>query len=147
VISNRLIGDAAREASMSGEVVHFEIPAEDTARAHAFYRDAFGWEIQPMPELDYAFAITSPVDDQGRPKDPGSINGGMFQRNPDLSTPVVTINVEDIDTAVARVIELGGAQVGEKIPVADMGWAAYFTDTEGNVMGLWQTTMPSEPSA
>jgi predicted enzyme related to lactoylglutathione lyase len=24
-------------------------------------------------------------------------------------------------------------------PVGDMGFAAYFRDTEGNVVGLWQT--------
>jgi predicted enzyme related to lactoylglutathione lyase len=128
---------------MSGEVVHFEIPADDTGRAQAFYRDAFGWEIQPMPEFDYAFVITSPVDDQGRPKEPGEINGGMYQRNKDQPAPVVTINVDDIDAALARVAELGGAPVGEKAAVADMGWAAYFTDTEGNVMGLWQSARPS----
>ena len=124
---------------MSGEIVHFEIPADDTERAYAFYRDAFGWQIQPMPELDYAFVTTTPVDDNGRPAKPGMINGGMFQRNKDLSKPVVTINVDDIDAALARVAELGGTPVGEKAAVADMGWAAYFTDPEGNVMGLWQT--------
>jgi uncharacterized protein len=106
---------------MSGEIVHFEIPADDTGRAYAFYRDAFGWEIQPMPELDYAFVITSPVDDQGRPKEPGAINGGMLQRTKDQPAPVVTINVDDIDAALARVAELGGAPVGEKAAVADMG--------------------------
>jgi hypothetical protein len=124
---------------MSGEIVHFEIPADDTERAYAFYRDAFGWQIQPMPELDYAFVTTTPVDDNGRPAEPGMINGGMFQRNKDLPSPVVTINVDDIDAALARVAELGGTSVGEKAAVADMGWAAYFTDPEGNVMGLWQT--------
>ena len=127
---------------MSGEIVHFEIPADDTERAYAFYRDAFGWEIQPMPELEYAFAITTPVDDNGRPSEPGSINGGMYQRNKDLPHPMVTINVDDIDAAIARVTELGGSAVGEKAAVAEMGWAAYFTDTEGNVVGLWQTRAP-----
>jgi predicted enzyme related to lactoylglutathione lyase len=28
--------------------------------------------------------------------------------------------------------------VGTKSPVGDLGYAAYFTDTEGNLMGLWQ---------
>jgi uncharacterized protein len=32
----------------------------------------------------------------------------------------------------------GGKAVSEKIPVGDMGFAGYFTDTEGNVMGLWE---------
>jgi predicted enzyme related to lactoylglutathione lyase len=36
------------------------------------------------------------------------------------------------------VSENGGSAVGDKIPVADMGTAAYFLDCEGNLMGLWQ---------
>ena len=30
------------------------------------------------------------------------------------------------------------AVAGEKMAVGDMGFAAYFKDSEGNVMGLWQ---------
>jgi hypothetical protein len=33
----------------------------------------------------------------------------------------------------------GGSPVGDKLPVGDMGFAAYFTDSEGNLMGLWQS--------
>jgi hypothetical protein len=29
------------------------------------------------------------------------------------------------------------------MPVGDMGFAAYFTDCEGNLMGLWQSASPS----
>jgi hypothetical protein len=29
--------------------------------------------------------------------------------------------------------------VAPKTPVGDMGFAAYFTDPEGNVVGLWET--------
>ena len=32
----------------------------------------------------------------------------------------------------------GGSAVGEKMQVGDMGFAAYFNDSEGNLMGLWQ---------
>jgi predicted enzyme related to lactoylglutathione lyase len=28
--------------------------------------------------------------------------------------------------------------VQAKLPVGDMGFAAYFADSEGNVLGLWQ---------
>jgi predicted enzyme related to lactoylglutathione lyase len=120
---------------MSGEIVHVEIPADDTERAYAFYRGAFGWEIQPMPELDYAFVVTSPVDENGRPSEPGAINGGMHQRNKDLPHPIVTVNVDDIDAAITRVTDLGGSAVGEKAAVADMGWTAYFKDTKATSSG------------
>jgi predicted enzyme related to lactoylglutathione lyase len=34
--------------------------------------------------------------------------------------------------------EIGGSTVQPKMPVMDLGCAAYFKDSEDNVMGLWQ---------
>jgi predicted enzyme related to lactoylglutathione lyase len=47
--------------------------------------------------------------------------------------------VPDIDAALATVEQLGGATVLPKTEVMGMGYAAYFRDTEGNVMGLWES--------
>ncbi|EMY33833.1 glyoxalase/bleomycin resistance protein/dioxygenase [Arthrobacter crystallopoietes BAB-32] len=124
---------------MTGRVVHFEIPADHEERAREFYRSAFGWNITPMPEVKYNMVMTTPSDDQGMPKEPGSINGGLFRREGGQVTgPVVTIDVEDIDAALEKIRSLGGETVEAKMPVMDMGFAAYFRDTEGNVVGLWQ---------
>jgi predicted enzyme related to lactoylglutathione lyase len=123
---------------MTNSVVHFEIPADDVERAKAFYGSAFGWTLTSMPGMGYTLVGTSPTDDQGRPSEPGAINGGMFARQPDIATPVITIQVDDLDAALAMVEQLGGAVVRRKTPVGDMGFAGYFTDTEGNVLGLWQ---------
>ena len=51
---------------------------------------------------------------------------------------MITIQVDDVDDTLARVRSSGGSAVGEPIPVGDMGVAAYFQDSEGNLMGLWQ---------
>lgn len=125
---------------MTGQVVHFEIPADDLGRAGEFYRAAFGWELTPMPEVDYTVVMTTPADETGRPKEPGAINGGMFTRDAARPAPVVTIDVPDVDTALATVEQLGGSVVLPKTPVMGMGFAAYFRDSEGNVVGLWQST-------
>jgi uncharacterized protein len=124
---------------MAGRVVHFEVPYNDGDRARAFYREAFGWNLMEMPELNYTMASTGPVDEQSMPSEPGFINGGMFERTEDLRGPMLTIDVEDLDTALKTVESLGGKQVGEKLPVGDMGFAAYFEDPEGNILGLWQS--------
>ena len=123
---------------MSGRVVHFEIPADDLDRAREFYQSAFGWNLMPIPEMGYTMAHTTPSDDQGRPTEPGSINGGMFQREGPLTTPVITIDVDDIDKALETVSSIGGSMVRPRQAVADMGFAAYFKDSEGNLIGLWQ---------
>jgi len=124
---------------MSGRVVHFEIPADNVERAQEFYRTAFGWNLSSMPDTDYTIVTTTPTDDQGAPKVPGAINGGMFKREAAISTPVITVDVEDIDKALETISTNGGSTVQGKQPVMDMGFAAYFKDSEGNLMGLWQT--------
>jgi predicted enzyme related to lactoylglutathione lyase len=119
-------------------VVHFEVPADDVERAQAFYREAFGWRINPVPDLSYALVTTTDVDDSGAVKEPGGINGGMLARSGAITAPVITIEAEDIDATLNTVEKLGGAVVMPKTPVGQMGFSAYFTDTEGNVIGLWQ---------
>jgi uncharacterized protein len=125
---------------MSGRVVHFEIPADDLGRASEFYRSAFGWEISPVPGMDYALLGTTPSDDDGAPVEAGSINGGLLARDESRSGPVITIDVDDINLALERIGTLGGTTVLPKQEVVGMGFTAYFTDSEGNLMGLWQTT-------
>ncbi|RZT13162.1 hypothetical protein EV649_6351 [Kribbella sp. VKM Ac-2569] len=124
---------------MTGRIVHFEVPYDDGDRARAFYREAFGWNLMEMPGMDYTMASTGPVDEQSMPAEPGFINGGMFQRTDDLKGPMLTVDVPDIDAAWKTIESLGGERVGEKLPVGDMGFAGYFKDPEGNILGLWQS--------
>ncbi|MDI3211384.1 VOC family protein [Arthrobacter sp. AL12] len=128
---------------MAGGVVHFEIPADDETRAREFYSSIFGWEFQVLPELDYSLAMTTPLDEQGRPAVPGSINGGLFRRTGQLTAPVVTVDVEDIDAALQQIVAQGGSVHREKMEVPGSGWNAYFKDSEGNIVGLWQNAAPS----
>ncbi|HCU93691.1 MAG TPA: glyoxalase [Actinobacteria bacterium] len=123
---------------MSGRVVHFEIPADDTDRAQKFYREAFGWSIDAAPGMDYALLGTVPVTEQGELAEPGGINGGMMRREGVWAHPIITIEVDDIEAALKRVEELGGTVARGSLPVGPIGFAAYFTDTEGNLMGLFQ---------
>jgi hypothetical protein len=88
--------------------------------------------------MDYTILQTGPSDENGLPTEPGSINGGMFQREEPLGVPMITIDVEDIDKALETIGGLGGSTVQARQQVGDMGWAAYFRDTEGNLVGLWQ---------
>jgi len=124
---------------MSGRVVHFEIPADDVGRAEEFYRSALGWNLTSMPDMGYTMVSTTPTDDQGAPKDPGAINGGMLKREGPVTSPVITIDVDDIDKALETINSNGGSTVQGKQSVMDMGYSAYFKDSEGNLMGLWQT--------
>ena len=123
-----------------GKVVHFEIPADDEARAREFYGAVFGWQLQEMPELDYTIAMTTPIDQQTQiPLEPGAINGGLMKRTAETPAPVVTVDVESIDISLKEIEAAGGSTVRERTEIPGMGAFAYFKDTEGNVVGLWET--------
>lgn len=124
---------------MAGQVVHFEVPADDLDRAQKFYQDAFGWQMRPLPEMNYTLVSTTPTGENGMPKDPGAINGGMMRRGAPVTAPIITIEVDDIDAALGTIERLGGRTAVGRQAVGDMGWAAYFVDSEGNTVGLWQS--------
>jgi len=52
---------------------------------------------------------------------------------------VIVIDVDSIDGPLERIGAMGGTTVVGKTSVGGMGFAAYFTDPEGNVVGLWET--------
>jgi len=123
---------------VAGRVVHFEVPFDDADRARGFYRSVFDWDITEMPEMEYNMVSTGPAGDQG-PTEPGYIGGGMFQRTGTNANPVLVIDVDDIDATLATIGSKGGSTVTGKEAVGDMGHSAYFKDSEGNLMGLWQS--------
>ena len=110
-------------------------------RAKKFYSEVFGWEISDMPigggEI-YTGATTTPVDQNFRPKEPGAINGDLFDRDEKLKNPVITINVSSIEESFGKIEAAGGEKLIDKGEVPQMGYYAYFKDTEGNIMGLWE---------
>jgi predicted enzyme related to lactoylglutathione lyase len=124
------------------KVVHFEIPADDMARASEFYRSIFDWQLMDMSGqgMDYTLAMTTPVDEQQQPTEPGAINGGMMQRSDHTPAPIITIDVESIDDALRQIEAQGGSTVTPRQAIPGMGAFAYFKDSEGNTLGLWETT-------
>ncbi len=119
-------------------VGHFEIPTDKPERAKKFYQEVFGWEINEMPEMNYTHVKTVETKKNGIPKELGAINGGLIERDGKIKCPVITVIVEDIDKTAAMIREQGGKMVEEKSAAGEMGWYAYFKDSEGNVLGLWQ---------
>ena len=120
------------------KVVHFEIPFDNKTRAMKFYADAFGWKLTDMPEMSYVMAETAPVDSKQMPKEPGAINGGLFQRPKEAPTPVLYVGVASIDAALKKAQAAGGKVVTPKTPIPGMGAFARIADTEGNVVGLYE---------
>ncbi|OZM77318.1 VOC family protein [Pseudonocardia sp. MH-G8] len=120
-------------------VVHFEIPADDVGRAKEFYSSVFDWRLEDLPGMDYTAVHTTEVDGQTQmPTTPGVINGGLVPRSGDTPAPVLTVDVESIDQALKQVEAAGGRTVRPRTEIPGMGAYAYFTDPEGNTVGLWE---------
>lgn len=112
-------------------VVHFEINADDPARAAKFYSGVFGWKINKWDgPMDYWLVDTGEGD-------PG-INGGVTKRMNPQATSVNTVGVDDLDGFIKKVQAAGGKIVAPKMPIPGMGWLAYATDSEGNMFGMME---------
>jgi uncharacterized protein len=120
------------------KVEHFEIPADKPDRALNFYKKVFEWELNPVPGVDYTRLLTIRVDNQTISQRPFEVNGAIVKREDDVKAPVVTISVDNMDETIKKIGKEGGEIVKPKTEFGKRGYTAYFKDTEGNVMGLWQ---------
>ncbi len=104
----------------------FDISTPDAARARRFYQQMFGWTLQVLDE------VYTLVGADGRPI------GGIGQS--DEESPYVGIvtyfRVADLDAALARAEQLGGARRLDPTPLPGLGRMAVFTDPDGNPVGL-----------
>ncbi len=62
-----------------------------------------------------------------------------MRRSDKTPAPVITIQVDAIDEVLKRIEAEGGGTVQPRTEIPGMGAFAYFTDSEGNVVGLWET--------
>ncbi len=112
--------------------VHFELATSDPEKTAAFYRDVFGWKIQRWEgPVDYWLVTTG---DEGVP----GINGGLMVNSGEFKGTINTIEVEDIDAAIAKVLDCGGEIALEKDVIPGVGYQAYFKDNSGILVGLHQ---------
>ena len=132
----------AKKHTNMDPVVHFEMPAEDRKRMAEFYTRVFGWKTEMLgPEMgDYVLARTTESGKDGRPKNPGAINGGFFSKSDDKPAqyPSVVIAVEDIKEHMKEVEKAGGKVLGEPMEIPGVGQYVSFMDTEGNRVSMLQ---------
>jgi len=111
---------------------HFEFATSDLEKTVAFYRAAFGWEINKWEgPVDYWMVTTGDASTPG-------INGGLMPAGGPFNGTINTIEVDDIDAVIASVKANGGTMVFEKDVIPTVGYQAYFMDTTGIVVGLHQ---------
>lgn len=115
---------------MAGELAFFELGVGDAERGRAFYEGLFGWKLELGPSGN-GFAIETP-------NVPGGIHGGDAG-----AAPYVFVAVDDMESALDRVRELGGEVdetnvEGDEASVARFGRFRLCRDDQGSPFGLHQ---------
>ncbi len=115
-------------------IVHIEFSAKNREAAGKFYSQLFDWQVQQMPEMNYAT-----FEAEGGP-------GGGFSpvndENP-AGTVLVYIETDDIEASLAKIKSLGGKVIAPKQEIPGVGWFGIFADPTGNRVGLF-TAKPTE---
>lgn len=106
-----------------GRVTHFEVYADDPARAIKFYEAVLGWTCSRWGDVDYWLATTGTTDEAG-------INGAILPRDHAVGGDsviafVCTADVTDLDDTLERAVAAGGQVSGPKRAVPGIGWHAY----------------------
>lgn len=115
-------------------ITHFEFATTDLEKTAQFYRDAFGWEIKKWDgPVDYWLITT------GDPNQPGLAGGGLMPSDETFTGTINTIQVDDIDAAIAKVQECGAEIIFPKDAIPGVGYQAYFRDPTGIIVGIHQT--------
>lgn len=121
---------------MKATVSHFEIPAREMERAARFYREAFGWQVEPLPWEGHPYYKVRGV--AGEP-----MAGGIVPAGEGYEQPLLVIHVSgELAAWIERIVEAGGKVEQPPTRVGDFGWFAKFRDPEGNVLGLWGKLAP-----
>lgn len=112
-----------------GDITHIEIPVNDMKAASAFYGAVFGWQIAEAPGFEGYPMWQAPNKISG---------GGLVARDATTTTPRSYVEVDSIDDAVAKVVELGGTVAHGKTAIDAGSWWAAVVDPDGNEIGLFE---------
>jgi uncharacterized protein len=110
---------------MGNPVVRFEIGCRDSETTKAFFSALFDWRIEgagPGLRIDTGAAVGGGITSLGH--EPHQYT--MFY-----------VEVANIGATLAEVERLGGKKLVGPVPLPT-GSFAWFSDPEGNTVGLWQ---------
>ena len=112
---------------MGSPLCHFEIMAEDTERARAFYGEVFDWKFDTEAMPGYTLIQQS--------QEP---NGALFKKPDHVPGPCLNVyfQVADIDATIAKVTASGGKVLVPNTEIPGVGWFAMIADPEGIPVGL-----------
>lgn len=123
--------------SKPAPVVHFEIGCQQSEKTARFYGEVFGWKFSAYGPANMVTNLGASHD--GGPAHSPGIGGHInCLGHPPHQYVTFYINVDDLKATLDHVAKLGGKMVVPPTEVPGMGTFAWFSDPEGNVIGLWK---------
>jgi predicted enzyme related to lactoylglutathione lyase len=111
---------------MGNPVAWFEVTGPDAGALQRFYGGLFGWKIDASNPMNYGMVQA----------DEGGIAGGVGPSADGSSQITFYVAVPDLQAALDKAGELGGATVSPPMEVPGGPTIAFFTDPAGNRIGL-----------
>lgn len=114
----------------------FEIPTVDIQRAKKFYETIFNITMDEWPDMMNMKMVGFPSDNGN-----GKASGALVQSSmhkPSMEGCVIYLNANpEIQPVIDRIEKAGGKVVVPKTQITpEIGYMAFFIDTEGNQMAL-----------
>ncbi|MDB5287711.1 MAG: hypothetical protein JWR05_2660, partial [Mucilaginibacter sp.] len=114
----------------------FEIPATDIERAQGFYEGIFDMEMTPLPEMMNMKMAGFPMN-----MNSGKVSGALAASDyhqPSAEGTLIYLNANpEIQVVIDRIEKFGGKIVMPRTEISpEIGYMAFFIDTEGNRIGL-----------
>ena len=123
-----------------GEFAWNELFARDVAASKRFYGAVFGWGFDSFPTEGYEYTVAKTEGAAVAGISPGALG----PVNTTQSYWLGTVEVDDVDLAVAKASELGAAIIQQPKNMANVGRFAVLRDPNGAAIGLLQPLPPEE---
>jgi predicted enzyme related to lactoylglutathione lyase len=111
-------------------VSYIEFNVADPKKAGAFYKEVLGWDPQLFSEANNYWIVAH--------GDAPGIDAGLQPAPDGQPRTVAVITVPNLDEVWAKALKAGATVAMEKFAIPTVGYAAYFTDPNGLVVGLHQ---------
>ena len=105
-------------------VVHWEVTGKDGKKLQGFYGALFDWHVDANNPVGYGMVDTHA----------GGINGGVSAS--DAQRVTFFVEVGDLQAYLNKAERLGGKTVMPPTEIPNTVTFAFFSDPEGNVIGL-----------
>lgn len=122
--------------SMSAQITHFALNADDVDRSKSFYENVFGWTFTQWGPPGFFQITTGPDDTSG-------VQGALQQRRALIDgqktiAPECTFSVDDVDATKQAVLASGGRILMDRSTIRGVGHLIFFEDPAGNAIGAMQ---------